>query len=412
MKISSIESDEGNRLRELTPAIGILLTIPNLVLMARNIKTWFDGNHIQPMADGLYVWSGAHLALTGRLDILFDPLKFSRWFALNFGGDLHVWGYPPSYLLLALPFGFLSPPAAVICFDLLSILCLVLALRGSGFGWKICLAVALSPAALISLNVSQNGALIASLLISGLWLADRRPWLAGVLIGLVTIKPQLGVLIPVYLLAQGNWRSITSAFITSLTLALVSASVFHPQSWYMFVGKVMPFMQYFLAQLTRGTHLGPRAMIMSVFSFSRQIGLGVTASMAIQMIAMLGAILTAWIIGRNKAFTTQEKLTWILLLGVLATPYIWCYDMISASLAVAILIQSGMKRGFVKGELIALISLWMTPGLAVNAAFLGWPTFAPLLIAVTLLYAWRHFRIERRATFYPNDSRKMPLLHN
>jgi uncharacterized membrane protein len=32
-------------------------------------------------------------------------------------------------------------------------------------------------------------------------LADRRPWLAGALLGLATFNPQLGLLIPIALLA-------------------------------------------------------------------------------------------------------------------------------------------------------------------------------------------------------------------
>lgn len=308
MNIVGTELNDSKRLRKFTPAIAILLTMPNWVLICKNIKTWVDGNHFRPLGDGLYIWSGAHLALTGQVDTVFDPLKFAHWFASNFGGDLHVWGYPPSYLLFALPFGFLSPLGTVICFDFISILCLALALRVSGFEWKICLAVLFCPAALMNFNISQNGALIASLLISGLWLADRSPWLAGILIGLVTIKPQLGILVPIYLLAQGNWRSITSASMTFITLVLVSGWMFRPQSWYMFADKVLPFMRYFLVQLTREYHLGPRAMIMSVFSLSRQAGLDATGSMTLQMITMICVIGVTWKIGRSNRLTTQYKL--------------------------------------------------------------------------------------------------------
>ena len=37
------------------------------------------------------------------------------------------------------------------------------------------------------------------------WL-DRRPVAAGVLIGLLTLKPQLGILFPVMLIASARWR--------------------------------------------------------------------------------------------------------------------------------------------------------------------------------------------------------------
>src|SRR5205085_473551 len=42
-----------------------------------------------------------------------------------------------------------------------------------------------------------------------------RPWLAGIFIGLMTFKPQLGILLPFALLAAREWRSIAGAVITT-----------------------------------------------------------------------------------------------------------------------------------------------------------------------------------------------------
>src|ERR1700722_14711156 len=61
------------------------------------------------------------------------------------------------------------------------------------------------PAVFVNIGHGQNGFLTAALLGSALQLLDRRPWLAGVLIGLLAYKPQFGVLIPVALLAGGGW---------------------------------------------------------------------------------------------------------------------------------------------------------------------------------------------------------------
>jgi hypothetical protein len=59
---------------------------------------------------------------------------------------------------------------------------------------------------------------------------DRRPLLAGLLVGLLTIKPQLGVLIPVLLIASGRWRVFTVATVTALALAAAAVMLFGMQT--------------------------------------------------------------------------------------------------------------------------------------------------------------------------------------
>ncbi len=53
----------------------------------------------------------------------------------------------------------------------------------------------------------QNSTWTAALSGSGLSLLERRPLLAGGLLGLLIYKPQLGLLIPVALLAGRHWRA-------------------------------------------------------------------------------------------------------------------------------------------------------------------------------------------------------------
>jgi hypothetical protein len=57
------------------------------------------------------------------------------------------------------------------------------------------LIAAAFPAVFVNIGHGQNGFLTAALLGSALLSLDRRPWLAGALIGLLAYKPQFGVLI-------------------------------------------------------------------------------------------------------------------------------------------------------------------------------------------------------------------------
>ena len=58
------------------------------------------------------------------------------------------------------------------------------------------------PAVLINIGHGQNGFLTAALLGGALVVLDRRPLVAGILIGLLVYKPQFGLMIPLALLAE------------------------------------------------------------------------------------------------------------------------------------------------------------------------------------------------------------------
>ena len=90
------------------------------------------------------------------------------------------------------------------------------------------------PAVFVNIGHGQNGFLTAALLGGALHLLDRRPWLAGVLIGLLAYKPQFGVLIPVALLAAGRWRTIGAAVATVAALLAVSFVMLGGGVWHAF----------------------------------------------------------------------------------------------------------------------------------------------------------------------------------
>jgi uncharacterized membrane protein len=77
------------------------------------------------------------------------------------------------------------------------------------------LMLAVAPAAVVNLVGGQNGFFTAVLLIGGLSLLDRRPIVSGILFGLLMIKPQLGLLLPLMLALTARWRCIASAAVTT-----------------------------------------------------------------------------------------------------------------------------------------------------------------------------------------------------
>jgi hypothetical protein len=63
--------------------------------------------------------------------------------------------------------------------------------------------LALAPTSIVTFAYGQNGFLTSALILGGLWPLPHRQGWAGLLFGLATIKPQLGLLIPIALLAAG-----------------------------------------------------------------------------------------------------------------------------------------------------------------------------------------------------------------
>src|SRR5690606_31716928 len=104
------------------------------------------------------------------------------------------------------------------------------AIRLISGGWGLTMAALAWPAVLWNTVVGQTGFLTAALLGAGAALVERRPALAGILFGLLTYKPQFGLLIPIALIAGRKWRvviwaALTTAALTGLSLGLFGVSI-------------------------------------------------------------------------------------------------------------------------------------------------------------------------------------------
>jgi hypothetical protein len=368
-------------------ALFVLASLPAGYVLFGNFLLLARGDGF-PLHDGMALWLAGHLAVTGQGSRLYQPLASAAALLAHDHAAGLIWFYPPTSLLFAAPFGWLPPAAGVLLFDAASLAVLLAALRAAGCGWALTGAVLACPAALQSLGGNQNGAMFAGLLIAGLFLAPARPWAAGFLLGVATVKPQLGLLVPFYLLGRRDWRTIAAAGATAILLALFSLSQVPPAGWNTFLTQMIPQTQSFLVALTGpGRHGAPA--LMSVFAALREAGASPALAAAGQLAATAGAILAAYRVGRAATLPAETRIVLLLLLGVLATPYLWYYDMIPGSLAAALLIRSGLATGFTPGAFLALCLFWATPGIALFAALAHWPTFAAPLAMIIVIDTWR-----------------------
>lgn len=346
----------------------------------------FHGQNGKALRDGMDFWAGGFLALHGQVAMLFNHTAYEGFLSGMFGKlPYHLWSYPPSYLLVASAFGWLAPWHAVLAYDLLSLLFLAFILRLAGLSWWVIAAVAASPASLENVLEHQNGALMAALIGGGLLLLPRRPRLAGALVGLASIKPQFGVVLPLYLLRRAPLAFAYAALGTTL-LAVAAAIGFGWAAWAGFLHYTSPMMSNVLLLGRPKEFAGG---LISVFATFRP--LGVHAALLIQGLVTLGCIAAA-------AFTRAPAA--VLILAALASPYLHQYDLVGVALAVALLVQDRLQNGFAPFEAVVFFFAWFGPGL------LPWlPQFAHasgLVLALLLATALR------RGGFSPCDSSPAP----
>ncbi len=328
------------------------------------------------------VYAAGTYVLDGNAAAPFDPELQYRREGLIFGPEtpFYGWHYPPFFLGLAALLALMPYWLALLVWQGATLAIYLWATRGtlgkdSALGkdplWLV-LALAF-PAVFINLGHGHNGFLTAALAAGALIQLDRRPWLSGILIGLLAYKPQFGLLIPLVLAVSGRWRTFAAAAATVAVLALAVTFAFGMDVWTAFLASTQFTRTVVLEQGDTGWH-----KIQSVFSIVRMWGGGIDLAYALQgavMIAVAGALACLW---RSRA-AVPLKAAALLIGTVLATPYVLDYDLMLLAPAIAFLAADGAQRGFSPYEKTALAALWLVPLLARNVAL---TTLIPLAVPV------------------------------
>jgi hypothetical protein len=278
--------------------------------------------------------------------------------------------YPPTLLFFTYPLGLMPYVAAFAAWTAVTLL-LYLAAIYLIVPRPIAILAALSPfPVFFNFFLGQNGFLLAGLMGLSLALMEQRPRLSGVLLGLLTFKPQIGILFPFALLVSRKWRVVISAAAASVVLSVVSAVVFGYQGW--------PF--FILALVDRGLNLAPR--LESAYGFLSLAGVNPPIAWAIQL-AVAGTVTTVvcWIWGRPLPHSLKAAA--LCSAAPMATPYVHGHDLCILAIAVAFLVKDGLARGFLPGDRLIMLFSWIVIFLCFRDLSIGWiASFAVLALAV------------------------------
>jgi hypothetical protein len=329
--------------------------------------------------DSFALWSWGRFLIDHPAPAIYDPAAL-RPAQLALGMDpaaSYPFGYPPSFLLVLWPLGRLSGPVACTAF-MASSLALYLSATFAHRGRSSALIAALIlPTTTIAVVAGQSGLLAAGLLAGGMRLAAVRPCLAGALLGGLIIKPQLGLLAPVALVAARLWRTLVAAGAVALGIVLLTSLLFGAAIWPAWVVAIPAFSRQFAAESGEIRHLMVTAM-------PALLQLGTPAAMAqlLQLAVSGAAAAIVWLLFRHGP--SAPAAAGLLVAAPLATPYAFVYDLPVLGSALVWLVAERHRAGdaFGTGEVLVLMLALLAP--AVQTAGTARLPIACLALALLL----------------------------
>lgn len=339
------------------------------------------------VSDFMNDWTAAHLVQMGDVATIFNPKAYSAFMDELWGTPVewHVWSYPPHLLLLIPPLAHFSYPIAWLLWSMLGLLgyyaVLRLAAPTAPKAWQILLTF--SPAAMVCLLHGQTGLFCASFLLGGLFLLPKRPYLAGILFGLLTLKPHLGVLLVPLLLMRGEWKAIATASLTAAMLILMSILSFGVEPWLAYFTTTREIHVGFLEDF-HGFYVN---MMPGIIPALRTLGVSMEAAWPIYaVLAIPSAIAALWLVKREGL--SPRAVFAFALATLIATPYGFNYDMTSISLAMGIYL---LHRTTQTARALTLYRLlWLAPALVYLVNFVRLPIVPILLLGAVFLLVREH----------------------
>lgn len=316
------------------PLIAVAVALPLLFKVYWPAGNGMDVAGYQIGRDFIGVWAGPQLAFGGKMWTLFDLQAYCDEISRLFGQPIpqHNWGYPLFTL------GLFWPLAQLPYFWALAVWTIATFAAVAGVALSeiapkrrlmALVVLMLAPASLMNTLGGQNGFLSAALLIGGMLALDRRPVIAGVLFGLLTFKPHLGLLLPFVLIALGAWRTIAAAVVTTAILVVGSMLQVGIEPWHKFLTVTAGF-QVALLSSFEGYFT---YMMVSVAAASRTLGVSFPVALAIQGV-VAGVVLPIAVLAITRTDDACKRIFVLTTATLLVTPYAFNYDMTAVAVVI------------------------------------------------------------------------------
>jgi alpha-1,2-mannosyltransferase len=335
--------------------------------------------------DFICFWQAAQRARLGEIAAIYNPDAWRSALSASKPHDIYWFVYPPFALLGLWPLGRMSYNDAVAWWSLAPLpfyFALVWALtKRSGLdgqatpadGSRTSRALAFAvvgafalPFLSANLFSGQTGAYIAVFFFGAAYFWRDRPILAGICIGLMAVKPQLGLLVPFALAAAGQWRTIAAATTTIIALAAGATLWLGLAIWTDYTHILGLFGRF----MGRG-YAGIRQLALGPYVSLQGAGAPALVAALLQAVVSLTVLAVIvrvfWRTDAGQAARSPDDGRLDLRLGLLATgallstPYSLSYDAPMLMLAIVPLFARAWRKGWDAVELVSIVSLLMLP---------------------------------------------------
>ena len=287
-------------------------------------KAILDGNMVS-----LYIGDGMHDAM----------LHYRPEGAL----ERLTWQYPPHAGLIFSPIGLLPFPVAYMTWFALGVAALAGSLTVANVDRRAIVILLLTSPIFLALITGQIALFITSLMVVAVFWAKSRPILAGLAAGLLTIKPQLGIFLPLVFIAGGHWRAFASAAVFSLTLWLGSVALLGVEAWIAFFERIG------LVSDMVSEGVMPYHKMLNIYAASNFALLPQAVAYGITAIAAIAAAVAVFWTSR-KTDDPRWRYAVLATATLLVTPYSWYYELALVLPAVWFALEHGYRNGWLDYE--------------------------------------------------------------
>jgi len=378
------------RLQRLALLYGGLFLVTNFVL------TWLTpglayGARGVVGADFLAFYTAGEMTLQGRALDAYDFEAFDAALQTRLANE-HLgmmWQYPPLMFFLAgllalMPYKislwiWISGTAALFAWALNRLI--AAAAPELSARWMIVALVLASPLCMIVVTSGQISLFTGAMLMTAIYRPKVRWLMAGLAAGFLTIKPQLGVLIPLAYLVAGAWRAFGVAAVTGILIHSAAILVFGPETISAFFNAVIRLQSDVAGS---GTHTPPENMT-TLFAQLRYWDVAASVAMPLHLLLAVSVVVSVTYLWWRHSESADQGLYLAALLGagaILVTPYAYAYEMTAlVPAALWLALKSGRYRAIgatvlaVAWALLAirgfvpLDSIFQLPFLVSTAAF-------------------------------------------
>jgi hypothetical protein len=297
------------------------------------------------------------------------------------------YAYPPVYLFFTYLLGLMPYFVAFVVSNVLTLALYEAAIYAIVPRWS-AVAAAVTPVVVAeNMLLGQNGLLTAGLIGLSLAFIERRAWLSGTLLGLLSYKPAFGLAFPLALLASRNWRTLAAATALSGILAAAAALAFGSRTWLSFIEALGD--RNSSLSIDRGVEITQQ----SVYGLLHWAGGGVMLPWIIHIVVAVAAAFAICVIWA-KPLPHSLRSAALCLASVTITPYVEMYDLGILSIGAAFLIKEGLARGFLPGERGVLL-------LCFGALFFLYEPIGPLIYGMLFCLVGRRIVAWRRLALSP-----------